>query len=220
MMTVNNMDELVDKVYSVPEAVLFDADGTLLDYHRAQMEAVGGDPELFRLVNGHDVQSYESRGTPEPRGELREFLKGYFRRLALRGDLMPGVVKTLEVLKGKTAMAVVSNGEGAVQDSRLAEGGIIDYFPVRVYSRDEGVAKPDPEILHTTLRRLGVLPANAVFVGDSAASDMAAARAAGIRFIWFRPDGCFDAPGERIAEIVEMVQLPGVLARANGEGRK
>lgn len=220
MTTVNSIHESVDSVYSAPEAVIFDADGTLLDYRRAQMEAVGGDPELFRLVNTPDVQSYESRGTPEPQGEMGEFLKGYFSRLALQGALMPGVVETLEAMRGKTAMAVVSNGEGAVQDSRLAKGGIIDYFRVRVYSRSEGVAKPDPEILHIALRRLGVSPANAVFVGDSASSDMEAARAAGIRFIWFRPDGRFDTPGERIAEISEMVQLPGVLARTNGEGRK
>jgi len=206
---------------SVPlRAVLFDVDGTLLDYRRAQMEAVGYDGKLLELVNSPGVQSYEARGVPEPQGELKEFLEGYFQRLSMQGALMPGVRETLEALKGKTRFALVSNGSGRVQEARLAIGGIIDYFPVRVYSRDEGVAKPDPRILSITLERLGVLPEQAVFVGDSAKSDMAAAQAVGVDFIWFRPDGRFDSPGKRIAEVTELVQLPELLARQSGEGEK
>lgn len=205
---------------SVPRAVLFDVDGTLLDYRRAQKEAVGHDEKLLELVNSPDVQSYEARGVPEPQGELKEFLKGYFQRLARQGELMPGARETLAALAGKARFALVSNGAGEVQDPRLAIGGIIDYFPVRVYSRDEGVAKPDPRILLITLDRLGVLPEQAVFVGDSAKSDMAAAQAAGVDFIWFRPDGRFDSPGKRIAEVTELVQLPELLARQSGEGEK
>lgn len=206
---------------SVPfRAVLFDVDGTLLDYRRAQAEAVGHDGKLIELVNSPEVQSYEARGVPEPTGELRAFLEGYFQRLSGQGALMPGVRETLNALRGKTLLALVSNGAGGVQDARLAAGGIIDYFPVRVYSRDEGVAKPDPRILCIALERLGVLPEQAVFVGDSAKSDMAASEAAGVSFIWFRPDGSFDSPGKRMAEITELVQLPELLARRSGEGEK
>jgi len=205
---------------SVPKAVLFDVDGTLLDYRRAQSEAVGHDAKLLKLVNSPEVQSYEARGVPEPQGELKEFLTGYFQRLSGQGALMPGVREALKSLQGKMLFALVSNGAGAVQDARLAAGGIIDYFPVRVYSRDEGVAKPDPRILSITLERLGVLPEQAVFVGDSATSDMAAAQALGMDFIWFRPDGRFDSPGKRVAEITELVQLPELVARHSGEGEK
>jgi HAD superfamily hydrolase (TIGR01509 family) len=206
---------------SVPlRAVLFDVDGTLLDYRRAQSEAVGHDAKLLELVNSPEVQSYEARGVPEPQGAMQVFLEGYFERLARQGELMPGVRDTLKALKGKVRFALVSNGAGEVQDARLAAGGIIDYFPVRVYSRDEGVAKPDPRILMITLERLGVLPEQAVFVGDSATSDMAAAQAAGVDFIWFRPDGRFDSPGKRIAEVTELFQLPELLARRSGEGEK
>ncbi|MFO7625980.1 MAG: HAD family hydrolase [Candidatus Fermentibacteraceae bacterium] len=197
---------------------MFDVDGTLLDYRRAQMEAVGYDGTLLELVNSSEVQSYEARGVPEPQGELKKFLKGYFRRLAQQGALMPGVRETLAALSLMTRFALVSNGSAKVQDARLAIGGIIDYFPVRVYSREEGVAKPDPRILLITLERLGVLPEQAVFVGDSAKSDMAAAQAAGVEFIWFRPDGRFDSPGKRIAEVTELVQLPELLARQKRRG--
>ncbi len=205
---------------SVPEVVLFDVDGTLLDYGRAQAEAVGNDPEALRLVNSPEVQSYEARGVPEPAGELKAFLEGYYERLSAQGAVIPGALETLRVLSGRVRMAVVSNGPGWVQDARLAAGGIIDYFQVRVYSRDEGVAKPDPAILGIALDRLGAAPEQAVFVGDSPGNDMRAAEAAGVDFVWFRPDGVFGSPGKRIAEISELVQLPGVLARKNGEGKQ
>lgn len=209
-----------NKTKSVPLAVIFDVDGTLLDYAGAQLQAVGNDPELFRLVNSPEVQSYEARGVPEPEGGMREFLEGYYQRLSTRGDLMPEVPKTLAALARTMKLAVVSNGPRQVQDARLAAGGIIDYFPVRVYSRDEGVAKPNPAILGIALERLGVTALQAVFVGDSPTNDMAAANAAGVRFVWYRSDGRFQNPGERIAEMVEMVQLPGILTRNSREGRK
>lgn len=215
-----NLPQQTNLSKSVPRAVIFDVDGTLLDYARAQMEAVGHDQGLFRLVNSPEVQSYEARGVPVPEGDLAGFLEGYYARLSTRGDLMPGVRETLEALAGKYELAVVSNGPRNVQDARLAVGGIIDYFPVRVYSRDEGVAKPDPAILGLALERLGVNREQAVFVGDSPGNDMTAASAARVGFVWYRSDGLFQSPGERIAELCDLVQLPGLLTRNSGEGRK
>lgn len=43
--------------------------------------------------------------------------------------------------------------------------------------------KPDPLMLHMALERAGLTPADAVFVGDNAATDGRAARAANIPFL-------------------------------------
>ncbi|MEM6491976.1 MAG: HAD-IA family hydrolase, partial [Pseudomonadota bacterium] len=48
-----------------------------------------------------------------------------------------------------------------------------------------GARKPDPAPVREALRRLGVAPADAVFVGD-AAEDRHAARAAGLRVVLMR----------------------------------
>jgi FMN phosphatase YigB (HAD superfamily) len=40
-----------------------------------------------------------------------------------------------------------------------------------------------------------------LFVGDSAGSDMGAANAAGIDFVFIQPDGDFSTPGPRVLEL-------------------
>lgn len=55
------------------------------------------------------------------------------------------------------------------------------------------IGKPAPDMLRRALARAGVLPGAAVFIGDTAETDGAAARAAGIDFVLLR------RPGARIA---------------------
>jgi len=179
-------------------AVLFDLDGTLLDYAQAQLNATESRAE-FDLVNSPEVQGYESRGIPSPDSvEMRNafirhgvprdpvaFLEGYFLRLSQQGIPMPNALEFLSKLSGSTKLAVVSNGPGVVQDPRLEKAGMGGFFTHRFYSRDLGIAKPDPEILRQALHALAVSEDQALFIGDSATSDAPAAAAAGIDFFLF-----------------------------------
>jgi putative hydrolase of the HAD superfamily len=54
-----------------------------------------------------------------------------------------------------------------------------------IYTHEEGIAKPDPRIFELTCKRLGVQPAEMLFLDDSQKS-VAAARALGIHAIHFR----------------------------------
>ena len=65
---------------------------------------------------------------------------------------------------------------------------ILSLFGVIVDSVRAGFSKPDPRIFMQALDRLGVAPLDATFVGDSAARDMAGARALGMRHIWLIAD--------------------------------
>ncbi len=80
------------------------------------------------------------------------------------------------------ATAVVSNFDQRLPGilDGLGVGPAIDlvWLPV-----DAGVAKPDPAIFASALRRLGVAPGRALFVGDDAERDLAGARAAGMRAV-------------------------------------
>lgn len=184
------------------KAVLFDLDGTLLDYKAAQLEAVDHSISLFDLVNSPEVQNYESRGDPSPdsqkmkeaflKAEIHEdpsiFLSRYFNRLSTHGMVIKGAKELLASLYKKVKLAVVSNGPGEVQNPRLDTAGLSHFFTKKFYSRDLGIAKPDPAILQLAMKDLEVTAAETLFIGDSTTSDQPAAAAAGVDFFLFKSD--------------------------------
>jgi HAD superfamily hydrolase (TIGR01509 family) len=79
----------------------------------------------------------------------------------------------------------------------LAQFGIAERLDIALFSSEVGRRKPDPEIFQRALDALGVDPAEALFVGDTLASDIAGAAALGMhtcQALWFRVDDDPDAP--------------------------
>ena len=188
------------------KAILFDLDGTLLNYEKEQYTAVNHDKKLFDLVNSREVQGYETIGIPSPdspemkaafrRAEVQQnpevFLKNYFEKLSRKGIPLPGAMGILKKLQGKIKLALVSNSPGEVQNPRLETAGLSEFFKHRFYSRDIGIAKPDPAILLIALKQLNVTREETLFIGDSTTSDQPAAKAAKIDFFLFK--GNFSDP--------------------------
>src|SRR5207249_7146899 len=79
-----------------------------------------------------------------------------------------------------------------------------------------GVEKPRPEIFHMALKRAGIEAREAVFVGDSYATDIAGARAAGLRGVLFDDVGVYDHSGDQLdcPRITALPQLAGGSRRA------
>jgi len=68
-----------------------------------------------------------------------------------------------------------------VMRRRLREFGLLEYAQVAVFSVEQGVRKPNPEIYRTALRALGVAPGEVVFVGDRVREDVRGPQALGMR---------------------------------------
>lgn len=104
--------------------------------------------------------------------------------------------------------AVVSNWDvslrGVLADVGL--GGLVDAI---VVSAEVGARKPDPAIVEAALRRLRCPVEQALLVGDSPETDVAAARAAGVRAVLLdRVHGAADIPGvERIFTLEGLDEL-------------
>lgn len=115
----------------------------------------------------------------------QEWLEEY--RTKFRGEerkmmrLFPDTLSTLDALRGAgVKVGLVSNRQFARNPVEYL--GITDRFDVIIGLEDVTHAKPDPEPLLTALSRLGVEPAQAVYVGDTDI-DMKTAAAAGVRGI-------------------------------------
>ena len=82
----------------------------------------------------------------------------------------------------KLELGIISNTfiPGTVLDKHLAREGLLDYFPVRVYSCDTKFRKPSRRIFRLALSQLSCKPEQVVFVGDIPRTDIRGARRMGM----------------------------------------
>ena len=124
-------------------------------------------------------------------------------------EIFPEVLPVLEILRHQFILGVVTNGNADV--SRL---GLADYFRFALCAEDLGIGKPDPAPFLEALRRGEVDAGAAVHIGDHPGDDIAGAKRAGLRAVWFNPQGKAWAGDQAPdAEIQRLSQLPDVLAR-------
>jgi YjjG family noncanonical pyrimidine nucleotidase len=98
-----------------------------------------------------------------------------------------GAAALLAAVKNRARIGIVSNNLLEEQSDKLRHCGLDRYVDALVVSEEVGVAKPDRRIFDIALERLDAAADHAVMVGDSWTADIAGARAAGIRAIWFNP---------------------------------
>lgn len=75
---------------------------------------------------------------------------------------------------------------GRVVRQLLERVGLLQYLEVQIFSDEVGAPKPHPRAFRAALEGLGVEAAGAVHVGDLRRSDVAGARASGMRSVRFR----------------------------------
>jgi putative hydrolase of the HAD superfamily len=103
---------------------------------------------------------------------------------------------------------------GRVLRERLRRAGLSDYFEpgAMAFSDEVGVTKPRPEMFRAALDVIGVPPAEAAHIGDLKATDVAGARALGMRSVRFKGfNDDMDEGPEADAVIDNYDQLPEAL---------
>jgi putative hydrolase of the HAD superfamily len=99
-------------------------------------------------------------------------------------DLYDDVRAGLEQLSSLVTIGSISNGNADLQAI-----GLSGHFKVSVAAHQMGLAKPDAAIFLEACRRLGVDPADAVYVGDDILLDVQGAQRAGLRAVWMNRHG-------------------------------
>jgi putative hydrolase of the HAD superfamily len=113
---------------------------------------------------------------------------------------MPGAREGLDQFHGAgLPMAVVSNtsfGEPVIR-YEIARHGLAEHLAFVMVSSDYSVRKPNVLLFETAAARLGVRPEDIWFMGDRLDTDVAGAKAAGMKAVWFdtnrRPETSQDA---------------------------
>ena len=190
------------------KAVLFDLDETLLtrvaairafigdqyDRHHAALAGIERERFVARFLaledGGHTPKTtvYPALvaelaiGGLAPEALLADYQAVYPRFVTLSA----GARETILALRAHgMATGIITNGSTALQNGKIDATGLRPLLDVVLISEAEGVEKPDPAIFERALARLGVNAGEAVFVGDSPATDVCGALGAGLQAVWF-----------------------------------
>ena len=198
--------------------IFFDLDDTLLDFTRAEREALSCafrcfdiDPaptvlDRYHVINREQWELLEEGVLTRAqvltrrfdllfeelgvRCSSREVCDCYEDFLAQGHWFIPGAVELLVELAPRYDLYLASNGAAAVQQSRLKSAGIGPYFKDIFISEELGADKPGPAFFAAAFSAISDFnPETALIVGDSLTSDIRGGRNAGIRTCWFNPHG-------------------------------
>ena len=200
------------------EYLLLDLDNTILDFTRAEYDALGKTLRSFGLeptdavrqrysqINHDHWQRLERQELTRAqvvvgRFEtlLREFglvadaaamSKAYEDNLAYgEHHFLPGAEAAMEQLSQKYQLYMVTNGTAHVQRPKLAASGVGKYFKDIFISELMGADKPSAEYFARCFARIpGFDISRAMIVGDSLSSDIQGGINVGMRTCWVNPD--------------------------------
>jgi len=150
----------------------------------------------------------------EERARLMLRVADGFRRITLWSRVMPDAPPYLEALRGRGYfMGVISNSIGTMEE-QLARLDLARYFHTVLDSAIVGVEKPHPEIFQLALDRAHVAPPEAIFVGDTNATDMGGAQLAGLHGVLIDRVGAY--PNPDAPRITSLPELEPILERLSG----
>jgi phosphoglycolate phosphatase len=186
-----------------PRAVLFDFDGTLADSYAAITASVNHVRAYFNLstMTEEEVKPFVGRGLEillsrvAKEADLKQSLVLYGEHhpkvIRSHTHLLPGAHETIAALKRRGCLVgVCSNKNVSFTRDLLEFFQLSAWVDVVLGPDDVPRPKPAPDMLLTALARLGVAPAEALYIGDMTV-DIATARSAGIR-VWVVPTGSVD----------------------------
>ena len=102
-----------------------------------------------------------------------------FRAARQQVTLYPDTLPALARLSKAFRLGVISNGFADVSVI-----GVGQYFETVVSAHEVGVSKPDPRIYAACVARMGLAPAQMLYVGDDPHNDVVGPSTAGLRAAW------------------------------------
>lgn len=197
--------------------LLFDADGTILDYVAAEAYSLKTaaasfgyqiTPEitvLYKKINSAlwaelekgNISSLELRVKrfDSLAAELgwtvspSDFSSTYLEALGDSGFMIPGAREMLDNLPERMNRAIITNGIKDTQYGRLRKADLMNDFAHVIISEEAGVAKPAAGFFDYTLEIIrSRKTAEMLVIGDSLSSDIAGGVGYGIDTCWYNPD--------------------------------
>lgn len=198
--------------------LLFDADDTLLDFHRAEHDALAktlaevglpADDEAIKVYSEINNGFWKALERGEVTKDRLRYLRfacfverygydidaamladSYENHLATQNYLLPGAESVCRALYGKYKMYIITNGLVFVQKSRFGTCAIRDLFEKSFISDEIGCQKPGKGFFDAVVAGIeGFDVSEALVIGDSLTSDIKGGINYGIDTCWLNRYG-------------------------------
>jgi HAD superfamily hydrolase (TIGR01509 family) len=166
----------------VPDAVMFDLDGVLVDTEqqwneakRALVRAAGGRwredaPRAMMGMSSREWSAYlrEQLGVERDVDEInRDVVRRMEQLYRARLPLLPGAREAVRALADRWPLGLASSSNREIIDLVLDLAGLADAFVATVSSEEVECGKPAPDVYLEAARRVGVKPNRCVALEDS-----------------------------------------------------
>ncbi len=201
------------------EFLLFDIDGTLLDYDVAERNTLGNTIKYFGIefdedlhlslyreinseiwrrfergeISGQKLRTERFETFAERIGvkiDAEEMSRVYLGYLRQEGTHIPNALDVVKQVHGKFKLALITNGLSDVQYNRIDQAGLTEFFPTIVISEEVGAPKPDPAIFEHAMEAAGHRDRHStLIIGDILNSDILGGIRFGIDTCWLNHSG-------------------------------
>ena len=223
------------------EFLFLDLDDTILDFHKAERNALsktirqfGVEPteevlHRYHLINKWHWEQLELGTLTRAQvltGRFRmlfaelgldvdpeKMQAGYEHNLSIGHWFLPGAEEAVDELSKKYRLFLASNGTAVVQKGRMTSANLYRFFEKVFVSQEIGHNKPSKAYFDACFAQIpGFDPAKAMMVGDSLTSDIRGGNNAGIRTCWVNPNHAPRDPQIHVDhEIEALSQLEALL---------
>ena len=159
--------------------------------HNRQLWELYADNKITKQLLNAERYTHPLRvmGVPDAEVIGASFWEEAMKRLPFGKKLMPHAHETLEYLKPRYRLYILSNGFTELQARKMQSSGIAHYFEGVVLSEDIGVNKPHREIFEHALRVARTTADKAVMIGDNYDVDIKGAQSVGLDQIFYNVTG-------------------------------
>ncbi|NBI05837.1 YjjG family noncanonical pyrimidine nucleotidase [Senegalia massiliensis] len=198
--------------------IIFDADMTLFDFEKAEKYALENSISYFNYeysekehlsmykthnkavwnefedgkISAQDLKSERFRRffkETKIKIDPSEFSFKYMDFLKESSFLLKGAKELIEEIHSDFRLVIITNGLSKVQNVRIRNSEIANYFEDIIISEEVGFKKPDSEIFKLTLDRINhTEKEDLIIIGDSLKSDIKGGLNFGIDTLWYNPN--------------------------------
>lgn len=166
------------------------------------------DQETLRVSRVNDT--FEALNFEISLDQINTISNLFIEYLTSNNHLIEGTIETLDYLKDKYVLHIITNGFSFVQDVKLQKSNLDKYFVTITNSEAAGHKKPHENIFKHALTSANASKTESIMIGDSFEADVLGAQNFGIKAVYFNPKAEMISQNQ-IIQIQSLTQLKNLL---------